>query len=396
MIDWEYAAGRRVHIETVETMDAYAYLDMLRAQRGAHKPGFNALSEFLEAKARRQGVPIHGQFELTPLCNLRCRMCYVRLAADELRGRRPLDAEQWKDLIRQAFDAGMFQATLTGGECLTYPGFDDVYLYLHSLGCQVDVLTNGVSLDDVRIDFFRKHPPGLVQVTLYGDSEDAYQRVTGRRAFDTVVGNLRRAREAGLPLSISVTPNRALGEDVFETIRLAYMLSENVFINTSLFAPPDDPERLDPSLDPDVEFYARILRFRQQLKGETVEERPLDELPAPGSSCTACAQGLECGGGRSGFLIDWKGEMRICNRLAPTSYPLRDGFAEAWRRIHDVAEHWPRAAECRDCAYEAVCVRCAAEAQRFAEPGQCPKGLCERTRYMVSRGVIPFTCPEDA
>ena len=32
---------------------------------------------YQEQKARKAGIPLFGQFELTPLCNLDCKMCYV-------------------------------------------------------------------------------------------------------------------------------------------------------------------------------------------------------------------------------------------------------------------------------------------------------------------------------
>lgn len=382
-------------IESNEPRNGYEFLDRLRQQDGQRAPKFNAFSEFLEAKARTQGVPIHGQFELTPLCNLDCRMCYVHLAPHQMQGRTPLSAEQWKGLMHQAFEAGMFQATLTGGECLAYPGFDELYLYLHSLGCQVDVLTNGTLLDEARIDFFHRHPPGLLQITLYGDSEETYERVTGRRMFHTVTENLQKIKEEGLPLSISITPNRTMGRSVFETIRLAKSFTENLFINMSLFTPRGESWRRGEDEDPDVGFYTEILRYHRQLQGSPVHELPQSELPVPGGSCDACQErGLKCGGGRSGFLINWKGEMRICNRLGTESFPLRDGFRKAWQQVHEEAENWPRAAQCTGCAYEEVCSGCAADALKYARPGKLPEGLCERTRYMVSRGVIPFSCSE--
>ena len=375
-----------------EPKEGYEYLEMLRQQNGKQTQSFNAFSEYLEARARKQGIPIHGQFELTPLCNLNCRMCYVHLNAAQLRSRPLLTVEQWKDLIHQAFEGGMFQAVLTGGECLTYPGFDELYLYLHSLGCQVDILTNGILLNEERIRFFRKHPPALIQITLYGWDEESYEHVTGQQMFRVVRENILRVKEAGLPLLVTITPNSFLGEDVFETIRTARSFSDNVFINTSLFSPPEEPWRLAESDDPDIEFYAKILRFDKELRGIQLHERPLDELPPPGGCSDVCQErGLECGGGRSGFVISWKGEMRICNRLAPRSYPLRDGFDSAWRVIHEAAVSWPRIPACRGCAYETVCSRCAAEILKYGDPGNRPAALCERTRYMASRGILSFS-----
>lgn len=375
-----------------EPKDGYEYLEALRRQNKRQTQSFNDFAVYLEAKARRQGVPIHGQFELTPLCNLNCGMCYVHLTAEQMKDRSLLSVNQWKALMRQAFERGMFQATLTGGECLTYPGFDDLYLYLHSLGCQVDILTNGTLLDEDRLRFFLDHPPALVQITLYGGSEDAYERVTGRRLFHTVRDNILRVRAAGLPLLVTITPSRLLGEDVYETIRAAREISENVFINTSLFVPEDEPWRMSAADDPDVEYYVSVLRYNQALQGLPCRECPESALPEPGGPHTGSTdRGLACGGGRSGFVITWKGEMRICNRLNPKGYPLRDGFDEAWRTIHEAAVNWPRAAECRDCAYEAVCNKCAAEALKYAKAGERPTALCVKTRYMASRGVLSLS-----
>lgn len=40
---------------------------------------YEAVRKFLNFKARDKGIPISGSFELTPLCNLDCKMCYVHL-----------------------------------------------------------------------------------------------------------------------------------------------------------------------------------------------------------------------------------------------------------------------------------------------------------------------------
>ena len=370
--------------------DTRGFLEILRGQGSLKKPRFSEFSRYLDAKARERKIPLFGQFERTPLCNLSCKMCYVHLSEQQFRGHSLLSAEEWKGLMREAFSAGMFEATLTGGECLTYPGFDDLYLYLQSLGCQVTVMTNGVLLDEKRLRFFTENPPALIQITLYGNSEDAYERVTGRRVFQRVVDNIRRVREAELPLELNVTPNRHLGEDVFETIRLARSLSEEVIISSSLFTPADESWRTGESDDLDPEFYIRIFRFDSGLRGTPPPEIPIDELPEPGGPHhTTDECGLLCGGGRSTFVLDWKGEMRICNRMEARSFPLRDGFAQAWQQINQVACSWPRVPECRECPYESVCDHCAANMLKFSSPGQFPSAFCQRIKYWVSKGILP-------
>lgn len=38
---------------------------------------YAAVRRYLNFKARDKGLPIAGSFELTPLCNFDCKMCYV-------------------------------------------------------------------------------------------------------------------------------------------------------------------------------------------------------------------------------------------------------------------------------------------------------------------------------
>ena len=173
--------------------EGFAFLDELIRKSGKQEQDFESFFHYLDKKAREKGVPLCGQFELTPLCNFNCRMCYVHLDADQLAGRKILTVPVWKDLMRQAWEAGMMHATLSGGECLAYPGFDELFLYLHSLGCEVTILTNGYLLDDQRIAFFRQHTPACIQITLYGSNDDVYERVTGQRAFGTVIANIKIA-----------------------------------------------------------------------------------------------------------------------------------------------------------------------------------------------------------
>lgn len=137
--------------------DGHEYLEKLIAESNNQHQSFDRFSQYLEEKARRKGVPIRGQFELTPLCNFDCKMCYVHLNPDQTQDNGIMSVEQWKDLISQAWKAGMYKAVLTGGECLSYAGFEEIYLYLHGLGCEINVLTNGALLNERWIHFFREH-----------------------------------------------------------------------------------------------------------------------------------------------------------------------------------------------------------------------------------------------
>ena len=375
-----------------EQISAIEYIKKLKASNGKEKQDYGELEMHLDFRAREKGIPISGKFELTPLCNFNCKMCYVHLNADQL-SQSVLPVETWKDLIHQAWNAGMINARLTGGECLAYPGFEELFLYLHSLGCTVNVLTNGFLLDENRIQFFKDHKPALMQITLYGPSDDVYERVTGKRAFTTVVNNFKKAKEAGLPVFLAITPNKYLGEDIFETIRVAKELTSDVVINNSFTTPREETGRSKQQDDADLDLYIQAMKLCHQLDGFEIRENDDAILPPCGGPCHETSKcGLTCGGGRSTFAIDWKGTMVPCTDLPQIcAYPLKDGFAAAWSKVNQEANNWPRVPECEGCPYDDVCFNCAANVLRYAELGKQPLALCEKTKAFVRNGVNQIT-----
>ena len=52
---------------------------------------YQQVRNYLEFKARDRNHPISGSFELTPLCNLDCKMCYVHLHKEQMHGRYSSD-----------------------------------------------------------------------------------------------------------------------------------------------------------------------------------------------------------------------------------------------------------------------------------------------------------------
>ena len=369
--------------------NGFELYDQFRNENGELYQSYSRLANHLDAKARKRGIPLHGKFELTPLCNFDCKMCYVHLNPDQLKNRPVLSVDVWKDLMHQAWEAGMISASVTGGECLTYPGFDELYLYLHSLGCEVRVLTNGLLLDDRRIQFFKDHRVADIQVTIYGWNDDVYERVTGKRAFGTVSRNIAKAVAAGLPVRVSTTPNIYLGEDLLETLRVGKSLCEDMEFNTGIITPREETGRSEQRDDIDMDLYIRAFRLLNELDGHENREISPELLPAPGGPSHVCTEyGLNCAAGRSMFAIDWKGTLRGCVRLdMELGYPLEEGFKAAWSRINRWASAFPSVPECDGCAYKDICGNCVGDMLLYAEPGKQPIGLCERTKLLVQNGI---------
>lgn len=372
------------------SLGALEYLKEIRQENGKRIWSLKAFNRYLDAKARQKGIPLTGQFELTPLCNFDCKMCYVHLSKAQLAGRKVVSVEKWKELMHQAWEAGMLHVTLSGGECLTYPGFDEVYLYLQSLGCDITVLTNGYLLDEKRLEFFRQHPPAMIQITLYGWNDDVYERVTGVRVFSTVWRNIRKTMEAGFYVKLVITPSKYLGEDSLETFRIARGLTTEVTINSTVFPPREETGRAEQQDNPDKDLYVRLFKQMHELNGKEIKEIEPEKLPPAGGPSHKCEKcGLLCGGGHSGFVVDWQGNMMPCNSLDMIRSDIqKEGFKESWAIIQQGVNSWPWVPECQGCAYYKVCHRCAGIMIMYAEPGKQPKEMCEQIRYLAQRGVV--------
>ena len=332
-------------------------------------------------------MPVSGSFELTPLCNLDCKMCYVHLNREQLRGAELLSTETWKDLMRQAVDAGMMFAALTGGECLTYPGFKELYLFLRSMGVETTILSNGVLMDAEMVDFLVENPPTSIQITVYGASEEAYARVTGHHCFERVMENLRLLQHAMLPLRIAITPN-AFMRDGEEIVRVLHDAGFQYGINTVLVVPRTETERK--LSDADIDTYIGMMKLDQELNGGVVGIGcDVNDLPEPGGSSTNGAKGVRCGAGRSNFSISWDGIMRPCNTFPEIAANVLElGFTEAWQRINTGVKEFPLPVECEGCAYRPQCPNCMADHASGAPIGHANPARCVYTRRMIAEGLI--------
>ena len=118
-------------------------------------PEKDTAEAFLLRRAAKTGVPITGSFELTPLCNLNCKMCYVRMnRTEQEKISRLQTAEAWTALAEKLRDAGTLFLLPPGGEPLLYPAFRAVYLAVRKRGMIVTVNTNGTLLNEDWAAFF--------------------------------------------------------------------------------------------------------------------------------------------------------------------------------------------------------------------------------------------------
>ena len=107
------------------------------------------IKRYLTQKCSKLGIPVSGIFELTPRCNLKCKMCYVRLTKEQMAPLgKELTADQWIELGRQCKDAGMAFLLITGGEPTIRKDFCEIYSALSQMGLSIVINTNATNFSD--------------------------------------------------------------------------------------------------------------------------------------------------------------------------------------------------------------------------------------------------------
>ena len=125
------------------------------------------ITEYLHIKASRLGIPLNGTFELTPLCNMNCRMCYVRMDRKQQEAVRPLrTAEEWLALGEEAKERGMTYLLLTGGEPFMRPDFRQIMQGLHRMGFVLSINSNGTMINEETVEWLKETPPVRINITL--------------------------------------------------------------------------------------------------------------------------------------------------------------------------------------------------------------------------------------
>lgn len=95
----------------------------------------------------------------------------------------------------------------SGGEPTVRSDLPDLIALASSHGLKVTVVTNGIVLRETVVKALMAHRAELKFSIHHADERN--DLALGRKSFTTVVGNLRRARETGVPCAINTVVSRA-------------------------------------------------------------------------------------------------------------------------------------------------------------------------------------------
>ena len=325
-------------------------------------------------KLKEKRTPLSFDLEITARCNNDCRHCYINLPAGDMEARgRELSVSEISHIAAQAVELGALWCLITGGEPLLRPDFSQIYLALKRQGLLVSVFTNATAVQDEHIQLWKKYPPRDIEVTVYGVTQETYERVTRRPgSYENFRRGLERLFTSGLRVRLKAMAIRSNLEEQQAIAEFCRQYTKDYF-------------RFDPQLH--LRFDGDLLRNaeirEERLSAEQVvalEQADGLRMQAMTEHCDilinddlshfGCDHLFHCGAGGGSFNVSYDGQFRLCSSLwAPgTTADLRQvPLAEAWNnlvpRVRDLRSSRVEFREtCRKCALVNLCLWCPAHA----------------------------------
>ncbi len=336
----------------------------------------NQIYRHLIESAKEQRRPITVNFELTPICNLNCKMCYICSSAEEIycSGKRLKTADEWLNIADELREMDTLFLLLTGGEVFLYPEFKKLYLGLYKKGFALTINTNATMIDENIVSWLKCYPPKCLSVSLYGASNETYEALCGRKnMFSRVDYALRLLKNSGLTVECKTifTPlnvrDREACWDYVQNLKIPYETSSYSF-------PPDrklvrkEQIRFTPEEAVKCNFECnRMMSDENGFKNNIVQylKKYEDTKDIPGSE----HRGLSCSATNSSCWITWEGHMTPCAILdSPYTLPFEKGVQNAWEELKANADKLVISSECSYCKKRNICTVCPAAA--YAETGR--------------------------
>jgi len=139
---------------------------------------------------------------VTDRCNLKCSNCYSRTAKAHHAKKPDFTDSDWRRVFKEAQTLGVSLVLVAGGEPLMRPGLLD--LLAGFPGILFPLFTNGLLLDDSKIDRLKRSPNIFPVISVEGEELETDDR-RGERVFRGVLSAMDRLKKKKIPFGTSIT-----------------------------------------------------------------------------------------------------------------------------------------------------------------------------------------------
>lgn len=338
--------------------------EMVHAAHDSRKA--HVFKDYLTELTMAARWPQNAVLELLPMCNLACKMCYIRMSSAEAEAKGGiLRLEEWQRIIDGCLSVGTLNFTLTGGECLLHPDFLELYNGLYEHTPYITLMTNAALMTQEHIDLFRRKKPYCVIITVYGASAETYGRLCGNAlAYERVMWALNALKENEIPFRIQMTVVKDNVEDMADVIQMSKALDVHFSYMDSLTSFGNATDELCGRESTEHSRVVDILKREMPVRQTPAEtkEKEAELLARRKAAGKPSRPGIRCNAGRNTLCITWQGEMKPCTVLdAYKVSVLNADFRQCWEDMVAWADSLCVVPECYACEYATKCVTCIAQ-----------------------------------
>ncbi len=291
-------------------------------------------------------VPLSTMLELTPFCNFRCVMCYVRLDKEQASAQgNMLPASQWIEIAKQLKDMGTLRIALTGGEVFTHPDFWKIYSELNQMGFWITILSNGYLINEETMSKFRTYGmPHAVKLTLYGASDETYRKVCGvSDGFTRISTAIDLLQTDGVPTTMTATIVRENVDDLQKMY--AFAAEKKIPFQHSISVLKSSRGAVNSA---ETSRFG-IVDYSDDLTLEALEKNRYKYTQSPFSMCASY---------RKSLFVTWNGSLQLCSFLTEPSVRYTGDLTENFNALYKQLSEMKNPQECAECKWKDFCQRC--------------------------------------
>lgn len=290
-------------------------------------------------KAIENKVPLKVDIELTNMCNLKCKYCYVDFNKPiEIKN---IDYKKTIELLDELREMGTLFITITGGEPTLHPQFKDILNHALKNKFYVRVLTNGSALskDDIKgLNEISKNGLLSIDISMHSLKENVFDDFTQKQGtFKKVMKTIELLKETKIPLSL-VCNITNINIDEIEDI--------------SSFCEKNQIEiQFNPIVYPTINNYSNDNFHVDNMQIKKLIEK---EIFSPKRGvCVALI---------SKCWIDYKGEVNLCELIRTSVGNITlENFKNIWSKLtksKELKDKLKLDKECLSCSMKEKCSIC--------------------------------------
>lgn len=147
----------------------------------------------------------YAVIEITKKCNLRCVHCGSGCTGTS---GKELDIDEWKKVISQFSELGVERVVFSGGEPTLKKGIEALFAYLHQLGINYGIISNGFKMEEQLIGSLSRYKPFAVGFSVDGGGKIHNKIRQNEKSWENCLDSIAKIKQAGIPVSIVTTLNQ--------------------------------------------------------------------------------------------------------------------------------------------------------------------------------------------